>query len=414
MKKFIYCSTVLFVFLIFFATGIESRKEMEAFMPGVHAESQAVTEEEDTCLLQAEYNGSYIQLTCSGAGLGEWYEIARSDTKNGKYKLLKRQKQETYKDKTVKEGQVYYYKLRLVNGGKKGAWSDAIRQACPLKQVEDVSVVRYSSTALKIKWCKNPKARYYKVYRRKGKKGKYKLVAVTKKPCYISRKLSKNTKYYFKVQACASKYVSEVDSKHSKEVGKNTKKFKRVTVFAGDSLMTGIRICDSVKDIDIGGKKKVVAYKGLSTVTFQTKKVFDDKTGLEQIISYHPYRLYIMLGMNDAVGQKPSQFAKNYKKIIKQVQKESPDTEIVLLAVSPVSKSVLSKRKCFRRIPDFNKQISRLAKEYGLEYYDYTEDYKNSKGTLNHYNGGDGIHWSKDGYDHFAKILEKLDKRLDP
>lgn len=291
---------------------------------------------------------------------------------------------------------------------------EAVQAFYPLSTVKNVKVVLYSQTALKIRWAKTDGAVYYKVYRCREKNGTYKLIATTKRLSYINRGLEENTRYYYKVQACLSKKASEADSRLSEAVSKTTRDYQRVTVFAGDSLMTGISIYDLVKDIDIGGKKKVVAYKGLSTVTFRTKSVFHGKTGVEKVISYQPYRAYIMLGMNDIAGQKPSQVIAHYRKLIQRIQKESPDTELVLLAVSPVSKSVQTRRKGFQNIPALNEKISALAEEFGLEYYDYTADYKNDSGTLNKYNSGDGIHWSAKGYAHFADILETLDKQLDP
>lgn len=291
---------------------------------------------------------------------------------------------------------------------------EAVQAFYPLNAVKNVKVVRYSATALKIRWTKTDGAAYYKVYRCREKNGTYERIATTKRLSYINRGLEKNTTYYYKVQACLSKKASKADSRLSEAVSKTTREYQRVTVFAGDSLMTGISICDLVKGIDIGGKKKVVAYKGLSTVTFQTKSVFHGKTGVEKVISYQPYRAYIMLGMNDIAGQKPSKVIEHYRKLIQKIQKESPDTELVLLAVSPVSKSVQNRRKGFQNIPALNEKISALAEEYGLEYYDYTADYKNESGTLNKYNSGDGIHWSAKGYAHFANILEALDKQLDP
>ncbi|MDE5965581.1 MAG: hypothetical protein K2G89_01945 [Lachnospiraceae bacterium] len=363
--------------------------------------------------LQAEYEGKYIALTWTKAEQGASYEIARSDSKNGKYQTLNIQKKCTYNDREVLEGHIYYYKVRMISGEEPGIWSETVKAACPLKPVDSVKIIRYSTTALKLKWQAQPGAKYYKIYRRKKTEKKYKLIATTKSLSYISRKLSKDTKYYYKVQACVSKKASEADSVCSKAVAKTTKEYQRVTVFAGDSVMTGISICGSVKNIDIGGVKKVVAYKGLGTLTFQTKGVFGGKTGVEKLISYKPYRIYIMLGMNEIEWQKPDSMIKHYREIIEQLQEESPDTDIVLLAVSPVSKSVLSRRKGFRRIPEYNKKLKKLAKEYGLEFFDYTADYKTPEGTLNDYNGGDGIHWSAKGYNHFADILEKLDKRLD-
>ena len=170
-----------------------------------------------------------------------------------------------------------------------------------LKKVSGVKLSRYATGQIKVTWKKNKKAKYYRVYYSKKKTGKYHLAGVIKNTQFIVKGLKNNTTYYFYVQACANKKkVTASDSPASKKVHIKTKTFQRKTIFAGDSICQGIGYPGwAYPYMSIKGKKKVIAYRGLNTVTFHTKRIFKGKTGLQKLIAEKPYRVYMMLGMNE-------------------------------------------------------------------------------------------------------------------
>ena len=260
-----------------------------------------------------------------------------------------------------------------------------------LKKVSGVKLSRYATGQIKVTWKKNKKAKYYRVYYSKKKTGKYHLAGVIKNTQFIVKGLKNNTTYYFYVQACANKKkVTASDSPASKKVHIKTKTFQRKTIFAGDSICQGIGYPGwAYPYMSIKGKKKVIAYRGLNTVTFHTKRIFKGKTGLQKLIA-------------------------EYKSMIKAIKQACPDTDIVLCAISPVTRAEKARHPGHWQIPVFNKKLKNLAKKTGTRYFDYTGFLKDSGGYLKaQYSAGDGYHWKSSTYATFAKVVSKYDKALD-
>lgn len=283
-----------------------------------------------------------------------------------------------------------------------------------LEAVSGVKVVRYSTHSVKVTWKKHEEAKFYHVYYRK-KGGKEKLAGITKSTNYLVKKLKNKTSYSFYVVASVSKEESSEKSPASKEVSIKTRKYKHKTVFAGDSVCQGLKYGNAFPRMHMPGKKKVVAYQGLNTVTFHTKRIFHGKTGLQKVISEKPYRVYMMLGINEIHYQSTSSMIAEYEAMIKKIKKKSPNTDIVLCAVSPVTKAEKGRYPGYRRIPAFNKKLKKLAKKTaGVHYFDYTAFLKNSKGYLKaKYAAGDGYHWKPNAYKVFGKLVNKYEKKLD-
>lgn len=283
-----------------------------------------------------------------------------------------------------------------------------------MKAVSGVKLTRYSTNAVKVTWKKHSKAKVYRVYRSTTKNGKAKLAGTTTKTRFLAKKLKNNTTYYFYVVAYTSKKPAATESKPSKKVSIKTKTYSRKTIFAGDSICQGVGYYNTLSKMHIGGKKQVVAYKGLNTTTFHTKRIFNGQTGLQKIISEKPYRVYMMLGMNEIHYASQSKMITEYEDMIRTIQKESPDTDIVLCAVSPVTRTEQNRRTGFKRIPAFNQKLKKLAAKTNTTYFDYTGFLKDSSGCLKTaYSAGDGFHWKSSAYAEFAKSVEKFDKSLD-
>lgn len=346
------------------------------------------------------------------------YKVQRSDEKNGTYKnIASLSKSKTnYIDKSIKRGSKYYYRVaaKLKQGGT--CYSDILSFSRPLAQVSGVSLVRYSTSSIKVVWdqSKDQQTEYYKVYYAKSKTGTYKLAGTTKNTWYRVKDLANNQDYYFRVKACAAKKASNFDSVLSKTVTMRTMTYNRTTLFAGDSLMSGLRTYNILNEIAIGGNKGVVAAVGLNTITFRTRRVFDGKSGVESIISAKPYRVYIMLGDNDIHYRQKEDVIAGYREILKGIRSGSPNTDIVVLAATPVTSTQVAQRSGFAQIPAFNKSLEALAKSMGARYYDCTAFLKDSTGWLKtSYAAGDGIHWKASAYHEFGKLLEAYDKSLD-
>lgn len=283
-----------------------------------------------------------------------------------------------------------------------------------LPTVSGIQTIRYSTSSIKVMWKKTKNAASYKIYISTTKNGTYRFAGSTRKKHFRLKGLRNNTTYYIRIQACAGSRSRYGVSRLSDAVSMRTKTYRRTTVFAGDSITTGLTVYRTVNKIGIGGNKKVTAAIGLNTVTFRTRRVFGGKSGLGRVISYKPYRIYMMLGINELHFRRADLMITQYENLLRSIKRASPQTDIVLLAVSPVTKAERARRHGFRQIPSFNKKLKQLAGKTGCRYYDYTAFLKNSDGFLTaKYSAGDGYHWNTAGYNRFAQIITTYDKSLD-
>ncbi len=359
------------------------------------------------------------KVTWKKTGDGEVtsYLVQRSSSRDGSYKTIARlETGKSYTDGTVKGANRYYYQVAAKTKSSGIIYSKPCSFQCPVEPLPGVSLVRYSTSSIKVMWDKsqNKKAVWYKVYYAKSKSGKYKLAGVTKNNWYRVKGLKNNQNYYFGVKACTSKKTSTYDSALSKTAKMRTKPYERMTIFAGDSITTGLTAYRVLDEIAIGGRKNVVAAIGLNTITFRTKKVFHGKSAVESILAAKPYRVYIMLGDNDIHFRNKNDLIDGYQEIIRTIKAGTPATDIVILAASPVTAAEMSRRRGFAQIPAYNQALSVLAAEMGVKYYDCTGFLKDSTGWLkSSYNAGDGVHWKSAAYHEYAKRLTAYDKSLD-
>ena len=243
---------------------------------------------------------------------------------------------------------------------------------------------------------------------------KVKVVRFSTHSVKLTWKKQKKTKYYFYITAGENKQLSETDSNPSKVVSKKMKTYVRTTVFAGDSITEGLTYEGGFAHMPIGGKKRTIAYRGLNTVTFHTKRVFHGRTGLQKLIAAKPYRVYMMLGMNEIHYQKISNMLSEYRDMLEAIKQSCPDTDIIVCAISPVTRAEKARHPGFWQRPVFNRKLKKLAKKMSVTYLDYTDFLKDSKGYLKAaYATGDGYHWKPPAYAKFGKILAKYDRQRD-
>lgn len=68
-------------------------------------------------------SSSAIKITWKKAKNAKKYQVYRATSKNGKYKKVKTLKKRTFVNKGLKSGKKYFYKVRAINGKKKGKFS---------------------------------------------------------------------------------------------------------------------------------------------------------------------------------------------------------------------------------------------------------------------------------------------------
>jgi len=289
-----------------------------------------------------------------------------------------------------------------------------IKPVPKLKQVKGVHLTRYSTHSIKVTWKKHKKAKFYRVYYSKKKNSSGHLAGITKNTQYRVKNLKNNTSYYFYVIACKSKKASESDSSPSGKVHMKTRTYIRKTIFAGDSITKGIMDYGMLNRFSIKGQKKVVAAISLNTITFRTRRAFGGMTGLQKIIAEKPSRVYMMLGINEVHYRRTDDILSDYKTLVHAIKQSSPDTEVVICAISPVTRAEMARYNGYSRIPAVNKKLSKLARKTNNRYFDYTGFLKDSGGYLkSQYAERDGYHWVPSVYIKFADIISKYDKSLD-
>jgi len=345
-------------------------------------------------------------------------DVYRADSKDGEFEEIAGVVSGcSYTDTEVERGRHYYYRVAAVMEDGICLSSGTLKFGLPLKKVTSVKVKECTASSFQVSWKKSQGAKYYRVYYAKKKSGTYQCAGITRRTELKVKKLESDRNYYVYVKACVRKEDSELDSGASRIVSAKTKKKvpeNRLTVFAGDSITTGLGTYGFLDQIGIGGRKEVVADIGLNTTTFRTRRVFSGRSGMEQVIAYKPYRVYMMLGMNEIHYRSVADVIAGYREIVKGIRAGSPDTDIVLLAVSPVTNSKRQASSGFAQIPEFNRQLKELAKSMGVGYHDYTDILKDSSGWLDsRYAAGDGIHWTASAYRLFAEHMTQYDKSRD-
>lgn len=349
-----------------------------------------------------------------------FYEVQRGDSEKEepvKIDSVEPAEYENYEytDTDLQRGRYYYYRVVafLEDGGCRS--SGIAEFGLPMQKVTHVKLTKKSNSSAVITWKKKKQAAYYRVYCMwDEQEDSYHCIGITKKNRYRVKNLKPGQTYYYKIAACPSKKESMLDGFYSAIVHIKTRPRHYTTVFAGDSIMTGMRSYRTVEKVKIGGRKELVAAIGLNTITFRTRRVFGGKSGLQKVISYKPYRVYMLLGINEIHYRSSKDVIAQYRGMIKTIRAESPGTDIVLLPLAPVTKAEQQRRTGFAQIPGFNKGLKKLAGSMGLKYYDYTGFLKGPDGYLNQkYAAADGVHWNASAYDIFARKLEQYDKSIE-
>lgn len=143
------------------------------------------------------------------------YEVYRSASKNGTYKLMKTTTGTSYTNTGAETGNTYYYKVKAIaeTSAANSAYSEIKSRTCDLARPEVTLSNVASSGKIKVSWKKIDGAVEYEVYRATSKDGTYKVVKTTTSTSYTDKDAKAGKTYYYKVKAIAKK--SAADSAYS-------------------------------------------------------------------------------------------------------------------------------------------------------------------------------------------------------
>ena len=143
------------------------------------------------------------------------YEVYRSGSRSGTYKLLGTTTKTNYTDTTASAGYTYYYKVKTVN--KNGVKSNSSAAVSAISHcAKPVVKAEYTVSSGKpyLKWSAVTGASKYQVYRAGSQNGTYKLLGTTTKTNYTDTTASAGYTYYYKVKV-VSKVKTAANSAYS-------------------------------------------------------------------------------------------------------------------------------------------------------------------------------------------------------
>lgn len=241
------------------------------------------------------------------------YYVYRSTSKSSGYKKIATISDGntlTYKDKKLKVGKTYYYKIRPYRTYKSnpgvGPYSSVLT-AKTLGKVGTVAGLKTSSktvSSISLKWSSVATASGYQIYRSAKKSSGYSLLATVTKTKYTHKSLYSGTTGYYKVRAYRLEDGKKVYGSYSKVLTAKTAGYKV-------SKPTGLKVASkSSSKISIKWKKvskangyfiyrstsKSSGYKKIATLTsgkkvsYTDKKVKSKKTYYYKVVAYRTYK----------------------------------------------------------------------------------------------------------------------------
>lgn len=193
-----------------------------------------------------------------------------------------------------------------------------------------------------------------------------------------------------------------------KETEDGGKEYSDEFIFAGDSTALYYVINKQITG------KRLWHKEGIDPETALTSSIYINhidtkKTFVENFKEKQPEKVIMTLGTNSAAYMEPAYFIKNYKKLLNEIKKVSPNTLIIIQSIPPVAKSYDGKTNTINndKINKLNYYIAEMCQELKLPFLNSAESLKDSDGGLKDgYYIKDGIHLSKSGNEIMMKYFE--------
>lgn len=115
------------------------------------------------------------------------------------------------------------------------------------------------------------------------------------------------------------------------------------------------------------------------------------KTPMFRIVeAEQPHTVFILLGVNDYIGTQIDKGIEYAGRIIDMVAEVAPDTRVVFISLTPVTRSFCKERDYRTLWDQYNVQLRALCEERGVGYLDLASRLKDQNGYLNREYSSDG------------------------
>lgn len=184
------------------------------------------------------------------------------------------------------------------------------------------------------------------------------------------------------------------------ETASESDEYVNETVFIGDSLSVGLRAYKILPDSNVLAAGSIDPYHAINDKLIMLP--YAEKVTIPEACGYYkPKRAVITLGTNSVSWRTPEKFTRLYSDLIDKILEYSPETEIVIQSIPPVSEAYEEggSKITNKLINTFNEHLALLCRERGLKFLNTAEALKDERGYLNEkYQSGDGLHLNKSAY----------------
>ena len=160
-------------------------------------------------------------------------------------------------------------------------------------------------------------------------------------------------------------------------------------VFLGDSITAGGQWSELFPDVPVKNR-------GISGDMTE-----DLLKRLGQITIGKPRKIFLMIGTNDiGLGAPRALTQRNYREILDQIVRASPDTDIYVQSILP-----REAKRC-EDVTALNAAIAEMAQTRGLTYVDLFPAFVDEDGSILDELSPDGLHLSGQGYRRWQSAIE--------
>lgn len=181
-------------------------------------------------------------------------------------------------------------------------------------------------------------------------------------------------------------------------------KYLNDVVIVGDSISKGYSVYGRLNENSV----LAVGSIGIRNVLDTAFPYQGYELELTDILSRKkPKYIFISLGMNDIHMKTEEQFAEDYKNVIAEIKKVTPDSVIIVTAITPVSRQTdFTKNEI---IDSYNETLRRMVFDYNSNDIFYANAARYLKDDSNYliteFSSGDGIHLAASAYDYLLTYM---------